>query len=187
MKSAEELSRTAEPLKGIIKFHTIFIDSYGTLNGEELSCLKCTVSDRSYNCSSGEFVDYENFDYDELSEDYSDNSNEILPDYSEIDYEQDSYENIEMISADTNLINPGFVGFVHYGGKFIPAEVVSKNKRKKTCFVRFFNKSGKEAEKQLVNLTDMIEFGETEFNEYIIQLLVKMKICEISLFVPVYN
>ena len=33
---------------------------------------------------------------------------------------------------------------------------------------------------------DMIEFGETEFNEYIIQLLVKMKICEISLFVPVY-
>ena len=73
-----------------------------------------------------------------------------------------------MISADTNLINPGFVGFVHYGGKFIPAEVVSKNKRKKTCFVRFFNKSGKEAEKQLVNLTDMIEFGETEFNEYII-------------------
>ena len=28
--------------------------------------------------------------------------------------------------------------------------------------------SGTESEKQLVNLTDIIEFGDTEFNEYII-------------------
>ena len=71
------------------------------------------------------------------------------------------------MSADPELIIPRLVGFVHYGGQFVPAEVVSKN-RKKTCFVRFFTESGRESEKQLVNLCDMVEFGETQFNEYII-------------------
>ena len=53
-------------------------------------------------------------------------------------------------------------------GKFVPAEVVSKNKRKKTCFIRFFTESGRDSEKQLVNLCDIVEFGETEFNEMMI-------------------
>ena len=34
--------------------------------------------------------------------------------------------------------------------------------------MRFFTESDRESEKQLVNLCDMVEFGETQFNEYII-------------------
>ena len=134
--------------------------------------MKFTVSNRCYDCSSGEFIDYENFDYEELSESLEYENEELsddkfVCDSKDIDYEEEWYNDVNMMSADPDLITPGFVGFVHYGGKFVPAEVVSKNKRKKTCFIRFFTESGRDLEKQLVNLCDIIEFGDTEFNENI--------------------
>ena len=39
----------AEPLEGISKFHSIWI-SHGELRGQELSCEKCTISDRCVQC-----------------------------------------------------------------------------------------------------------------------------------------
>ena len=39
----------AEPLEGISKFHSIWI-SHGELRGQDLSCEKCTISDRCVQC-----------------------------------------------------------------------------------------------------------------------------------------
>ena len=40
------IDQRAEPLEGISKMHTIFIDSNGTLKGKELSCENCLVDYR---------------------------------------------------------------------------------------------------------------------------------------------
>ena len=39
----KETEKKAEPLEGILKFHSIFINSDGQLRGSELSCLYCSV------------------------------------------------------------------------------------------------------------------------------------------------
>ena len=46
----EEVEKKAEPLKGISKMHSIYIDSHGTLKGRELSCTKCLVNNRCEEC-----------------------------------------------------------------------------------------------------------------------------------------
>ena len=48
--SAEELKEREEKLKGIMKYHHIYIDSSGTLQGKRLSCLQCTISTRCKTC-----------------------------------------------------------------------------------------------------------------------------------------
>ena len=37
----------------------------------------------------------------------------------------------DLINADIESIVPGFVGWVRYGGKYLPGEVILKNVRKK--------------------------------------------------------
>ena len=61
----------------------------------------------------------------------------FVGEFKDIDYEEEWYDDLNMTSADPEIIIPGFVGFVHYGGQFVPAEVVTKNKGKKTCFENF--------------------------------------------------
>ena len=48
--SKEEQRKKEEPLKGIMKFHQIYVDSRGKLQGRELSCLTCTVRYRCTKC-----------------------------------------------------------------------------------------------------------------------------------------
>ena len=101
----------------------VHVHAYGTLKGNELSCLKCTVSTRCYDCSSGEFLDYENFDYEDLNESLENENEEVYDDkfvgeFKDIDYEEEWYDDLNMMSADPEIIIPGFVGFVHYGGQF---------------------------------------------------------------------
>ena len=48
--SKEEMKKNEEVLKGIMKFHQIYIDSSGKLKGKELSCLTCTVRYRCADC-----------------------------------------------------------------------------------------------------------------------------------------
>ena len=49
--SPEELKKKEEKLKGIMKFHSIIIDSLGILQGKRLSCLQCTISTRCTKCA----------------------------------------------------------------------------------------------------------------------------------------
>ena len=47
----KEIEKKAEPLEGILKFHSIFINSDGQLRGSELSCLYCSVKERCSKCN----------------------------------------------------------------------------------------------------------------------------------------
>ena len=42
-----------------------------------------------------------------------------------------------LVSESIETIVPGFVGWIRYGGQYIPGEVVSKNKRKKVLLLNF--------------------------------------------------
>ena len=46
----QELKKKEETLKGIMKFHHIYIDSMGKLQGKELSCMTCTVRYKCTKC-----------------------------------------------------------------------------------------------------------------------------------------
>ena len=53
-------------------------------------------------------------------------------------------------------------------GKYQPGEVITKNVRNKTAYIKFFTDSGLEKKKQLVMLNDNVDFGDTLFNEFVI-------------------
>ena len=46
-------NKRAEPLDGISKFHSIWVSSTGEIRGQELSCEKCSISERCANCNEG--------------------------------------------------------------------------------------------------------------------------------------
>ena len=114
-------------------FHSIYIDSYGILKGSEISCKKCTVSFRCDQCDSLEYIDYDNFEY-------NDDGDLIEEDF----VIEDSTYNIDTVLIDTDksdsvkMVEPGFVGWVNYGGTYRPAKVISRNKQRKSAFVIFF-------------------------------------------------
>ena len=54
------------------------------------------------------------------------------------------------------------------GEKNLPGEVTKKNVRNKTAFIKIFTDNGKEKKKQLVMLNDIVDFGDTLFNEFVI-------------------
>ena len=64
-----QTNKPEEKYNGIMKCHTMFIDTKGNLKGLELSCKKCTISKRCQNCDNGSdalenhenFEDFENF------------------------------------------------------------------------------------------------------------------------------
>ena len=60
------------------------------------------------------------------------------------------------LTSDT--IVPGFIGWAFYGGAYCPALVISRNKKKKTAFVKFYSLEGLEKQKQIVNFTDIFSF-----------------------------
>ena len=60
------------------------------------------------------------------------------------------------------------MGWVRYGGKYLPGEVISINVRNKAAFIKFFTDSGIEKKKQLVMLNDIVDFGNTLFNKVVI-------------------
>ena len=45
-----------EPLVGIRKYHSIWINKHGELRGQVLSCDKCIVSQRCADCDSGQMA-----------------------------------------------------------------------------------------------------------------------------------
>ena len=47
-----EFENSAEPLKGISKFHSIWITKDGELRGSVLSCEECTIRTRCEKCST---------------------------------------------------------------------------------------------------------------------------------------
>ena len=47
----KETDKKAEPLEGILKFHSIFINSHSQLRGSELSCIYCSVKERCAKCN----------------------------------------------------------------------------------------------------------------------------------------
>ena len=76
-------------------------------------------------------------------------------------------ESTQESPQDNEDIVKGYVGWVYHEGNYIPAKVVSRNKRKKTAFVKFFSLSGLQKIKQLVPLQDIRAF-EDHFNKFII-------------------
>ena len=50
--SSKDLARKSEPITGINKMHSIWIDSCGKLRSCEISCKHCTVKIRCKNCKS---------------------------------------------------------------------------------------------------------------------------------------
>ena len=59
---------------------------------------------------------------------------------------------------------------VNYGGQLAPGIIVSKNKKKRTAFVKFFSESVLDMKKkQLVNFDEIFYFGSDDQHEAIIQ------------------
>ena len=50
----------------------------------------------------------------------------------------------------------------------MPGDVIKKNVRNKTAFIKIFTDNGKEKKKELVMLNDIVDFGDTLFNEFVI-------------------
>ena len=85
-----------------------------------------------------------------------------------IDYISEEQEELDSLSVNIEEIQPGFIGWVKYGGNYIPGKVLSRNKRKKTAYVWFFKTSGFESNKQLISIFDLFHFGDQEQNDLII-------------------
>ena len=75
-------------------------------------------------------------------------------------YEEDK----EYTIVDPEKIKAGFEGWVIYGRDQFQCKVTSKNKKKKTAFVKFYLEDGLSKQKQLVNLSDFIVVEEEEFD-----------------------
>ena len=82
-----------------------------------------------------------------------------------IDYITEDIDELDSLLVNIEEIQPGFIGWVRYGGSYIPGKVLSRNKRKKTAYVRFFNTSGFENNKQLISISDLFHFGDQEQND----------------------
>ena len=50
--SKSEMEKISEPLPGISKYHSIWINSSGQLRGQELACLDCNAAKRCETCDS---------------------------------------------------------------------------------------------------------------------------------------
>ena len=57
-----------------------------------------------------------------------------------------------------NTIVLEFIGWAFDGGTYSPALVVSRNKKKKTAFVKFYPQEGFDKQKQIVNFSDIHKF-----------------------------
>ena len=136
----------------------IYIDSCSTLRGSVLSCKKCTVSQRCESCNYDTY-----FDYDNLLDVYEEDSAiEMIFNDDEIDSEA-----TEGIYIDIALVKKGLVCWAFYGGSYKAAQVVSRNKQKRTAYVRMYTETGLNEIKQLVSVEDLCAF-EHNFNEAVI-------------------
>lgn len=105
-------------------------------------------------------MDYEI--YDDVIQSFDDEDEELDIFYEDdFSYDEDVFneENEEYTVEDPEKIIAGFEGWVIYGRDQFQCKVTSKNKKKKTAFVKFYLE-----QKQLVNLSDFIVVEEEEFD-----------------------
>ena len=75
----------------------------------------------------------------------------------DMDFQDEVVDNFQS-DLTSNAIVPGFIGWAFYGGTYCPALIVSRNKKKKTAFVKFYSLEGLEKQKQIVNFSDIHKF-----------------------------
>ena len=85
-----------------------------------------------------------------------------------IDYITEDIDELDSLLVNIEEIQPGFIGWERYGVSYIPGKVLSRNKRKKSAYITFFNTSGFENNKQLLSISDLFHFGDQEQNDFII-------------------
>ena len=112
-------------------------------------------------------IDYDNFVYEEEDDDIETikDLNVEVEEGEDIDYSEELEAENHFLSSDD--IIPGLVGWVQYAGQYKPAKVISRNKRKKTAFVKNYTAEGLQKKKQIVNMTDIRPF-QHNFNEFTI-------------------
>ena len=81
--------------------------------------------------------------------------------------DEEDYEVPEKYYIDVEKVVPGFIGWVKYGGDFLLGKVISRNKKKKTAYVKFFSMDGLDKAKQSVSLVDIFDL-EYSFNEFVL-------------------
>ena len=119
-----------------------------------------------------EETEYTENNYVDLGEDFEETNssvnlnNDTIMENFNIDDEED-YEVPEKYYIDVEKIVPGFIGWVKYGGDFLLGKVISRNKKKKTAYVKFFSMDGLGKAKQLVSLVDIFDL-EYSFNEFVL-------------------
>ena len=110
-------------------------------------------------------MDYEV--YDDVLHSFDDEDEELDIFYEDdFSYDEDVFneENEEYTVEDPEKIIAGFEGWVISGRDQFQCKVTSKNKKKKTAFVKFYLEDGLSKQKQLVNLSDFIVVEEEEFD-----------------------